>query len=291
MRWGGAIVWMGCGASRGVAGEGESTFGAANPHPEQGGGWPMSADDGEAEAEVAQRELAAVSGRQRLEVPPESPAAETLRAVERVSATSETENISSCGSETVQFSDSSVHSASELDDEMEGFGGLDENQKTVVHWLDNLGMLEYWPHFFEHELCDMVGAIHARAASCSRSKRALALNDQSSQPTSRAQEAVLHVTASELREIGCKPGHIKKFMKRLMDLQTIVLTKNEAAVREWVYSLRPRRGADGSVPAPVRKLRAPSIRERGQHYVSLRTLRRQGRMSDELNAIHERHPS
>ena len=57
------------------------------------------------------------------------------------------------------------------------------------------------------------------------------------------QEAVLHVTAAELREIGCKPGHIKKFMKRLMDLQTIVLTKNEAAVRDWVYSLRPRRGA------------------------------------------------
>jgi hypothetical protein len=107
-----------------------------------------------------------------------------------------------------------------------------------------------------------------------------------------AQEAVLHVTAAELRDIGCKPGHIKKFMKRLMDLQTVVLTKNEAAVREWVYSLRPRRGADGSVPAPMRKLsKSSSSPQRGQHYVSLRNLRRQGSLTDELESIHERHPS
>jgi len=110
-----------------------------------------------------------------------------------------------------------------------------------------------------------------------------------------AQEAVLHVTAAELRDIGCKPGHIKKFMKRLMDLQTIVLTKNEAAVRDWVYSLRPRRGADGSVPPPVRKLTggssSSSSASHPRGYVSLRTLRRQGRSTDELDAIHERHPS
>ena len=101
----------------------------------------------------------------------------------------------------------------------------------------------------------------------------------------------MHVTAAELREIGCKPGHIKKFMKRLMDLQTVALTKNEAAVREWVYSLRPRRGADGNVPAPARKLVKSSSLHRGQSYVSLRTLKRQGSLTDELDAIHERHPS
>ena len=102
----------------------------------------------------------------------------------------------------------------------------------------------------------------------------------------------MHVTAAELREIGCKPGHIKKFMKRLTDLQTIVLTKNEAAVRDWVYSLRPRRGADGNVPPPTRKLTKPSSTAQRRHpYVSMRKLRRQGSLTDELDAIHERHPS
>ena len=104
----------------------------------------------------------------------------------------------------------------------------------------------------------------------------------------------MHVTPAELRDIGCKPGHIKKFMKRLMDLQTVALSKNEAAVREWVLSLRPRRGADGSVPAPTRRLtKSSSSSQRGQDrgYVSLRTLRRQGSLTDELESIHERHPS
>jgi hypothetical protein len=90
-----------------------------------------------------------------------------------------------------------------------------------------------------------------------------------------------------------KPGHQKKFMKRLMDLQTVVLTKNQEAVREWVYSLRPRRGADGNVPPPSRTLQngGGSSKNKGPAYVSLRTLRRQGRSQEALDAIHERHPS
>lgn len=211
----------------------------------------------------------------------------SLRAAEAVGGVSS--DLSSCGSDIAQLADSSVHSSgSELDDEFDGLGLLDENQKTVAHWLRTLGMLEYWPQFFEHELCDMVSAcVLSRHCVLLVAKRVLGFT----RPCI-AQEAVLHVTAAELREIGCKPGHIKKFMKRLMDLQTVVLTKNEAAVREWVYSLRPRRGADGSVPAPTRRLsKSSSSPQRSQRYVSLRTLRRQGSLTDELDSIHERHPS
>ena len=80
------------------------------------------------------------------------------QVVEAAAALSAT---SSCGSDVVQLSES-VNSGSELDDDeidgaIEGVE-LDENQKIVVHWLRNLGMLEYWPQFFEHSLCDMVGA-------------------------------------------------------------------------------------------------------------------------------------
>jgi hypothetical protein len=95
-----------------------------------------------------------------------SPAAtvESVRVVEAVS----TSDLSSCGSDVAQFSESSVHSGSDLDDEIDELGQLDENQKTVAHWLRNLGMLEYWPQFFEHELCDMVGAcdLSRPPASC-----------------------------------------------------------------------------------------------------------------------------
>ena len=91
-----------------------------------------------------------------------NPMAEVVGAISTASTASD---VSSCGSDVAQFSDthSSVHS--ELaDDEIDGLGRLDENQKTVVHWLRNLGMLQYWPQFFEHELCDMVGARSALLA-------------------------------------------------------------------------------------------------------------------------------
>jgi hypothetical protein len=42
----------------------------------------------------------------------------------------------------------------------------------------------------------------------------------------------------------------------------------------------------------MRKLsKSSSSPQRGQHYVSLRNLRRQGSLTDELESIHERHPS
>ena len=170
---------------------------------------------------------------------------------------------SSVGSDVAQYTydeDDELDDRELDDDELGELGDLDENQKTVVHWLRNLGMLEYWPTFFEHELCDM--------------------------------EAVLHVTAAELRALGMKPGHQKKFMKRLMDLQTVVLTKNQEAVREWVYSLRPRRGADGSVPPPSRTLQnnEGSSKTKVPAYVSLRRQRKRSESSgeNELDAIHER---
>ena len=101
-----------------------------------------------------------------------NPMAEVVGAFGTESTASD---FSSCGSDVAQFSDTHSTVDSELaDDEIDGLGRLDENQKTVVHWLRNLGMLQYWPKFFEHELCDMVGARCVLLAAARRASLCIA---------------------------------------------------------------------------------------------------------------------